>query len=130
MNRISVAIVALALAGASQAWAQGTYKKDIPESLAKKAKVTEDVAAKAAMERVPKGEIQTVELEEEDGKLIYSYDIKVPGKTGIDEVTVSAITGKVLNVSHETPADEEKEAAAEAKKAGKVKPPAKPHTPL
>src|SRR4051812_40156134 len=97
------------------ALAQGSYKKELPPALAKKAKVTEDVAAKAALARVPKGEIQTVELEEEKGKLIYSYDIKVPGKPGIDEVAVSAVTGKVIAVSHETPADEKKEAAADAK---------------
>jgi uncharacterized membrane protein YkoI len=107
----------------SQVFAQGSYKKEIPDALAKKAKVTEDVAAKAAMARVPKGQIQTVELEEEKGKLIYSYDIKVAGKSGIDEVGVSAITGKVVALSHETPADEKKEAAADAKAAAKKKTP-------
>ena len=65
---------------AAPVFAQGSYKKEIPDALAKKAKVTEDVASKAAMARVPKGEIQTVELEEEKGKLIYSYDIKVAGQ--------------------------------------------------
>ena len=99
--------------------AQGTYKKELPDSLAKHAKVTEEVAAKAAMARVPKGEIQTVELEREKGRLIYSYDIKVPGKSGIDEVAVSATTGKVVAFAHETPADEKREAAADAKKAAK-----------
>jgi hypothetical protein len=125
MNRMSLTIL---VAGAMvitavPSFAQGSYKKEIPEALAKKAKVTEDVAAKAAMARVPNGEIQTVELEEERGKLIYSYDIKVAGKTGIDEVGVSAMTGKVVAYSHETPADEKKEAAAEAKAAAKKKKP-------
>lgn len=118
MKTITIAALALA-GGASLAGAQATYKREIPDALAKKAKVTEDVAAKAAIARVPKGEIQTVELEEEKGKLIYSYDIKVPGKTGIDEVGVSAVTGKVVAFSHETPADEKKEAAADAKAAKK-----------
>jgi Peptidase propeptide and YPEB domain len=100
-------------------FAQGTYKKELPDSLIKHTKVTEEAAAKAALARVPKGEIQTVELEREKGRLIYSYDIKVPGKSGIDEVAVSATTGKVVAFSHETPADEKKEAAADAKKAAK-----------
>jgi uncharacterized membrane protein YkoI len=125
MNRMSLTIlVAGAMAiTAAPSFAQGSYKKEIPDALAKKAKVTEDVAAKAAMARVPKGEIQTVELEEERGKLIYSYDIKVASKTGIDEVGVSAMTGKVVAYSHETPADEKKEAAADARAAAKKKKP-------
>lgn len=122
MNRTTTAaLAAIMFVAGSQVFAQGSYKKEIPDALAKKAKVTEDVAAKAAMARVPKGQIQTVELEEEKGKLIYSYDIKVAGKSGIDEVGVSAITGKVVAFSHETPADEKKEAAADAKAAAKKK---------
>jgi uncharacterized membrane protein YkoI len=110
-------VIGLLVLGASAAAAQTSYKKELPDSLVKQAKVTEEVAAKAAMKRVPKGEIQTVELEKEKGRLIYSYDVKVPGKSGIDEVAVSATTGKVVAFSHETPADEKKEAAEDAKAA-------------
>ena len=123
MRTMTMALTILT-ASASVALAQG-YKKEIPAALAKRAKVAEDVAAKAAIARVPKGEVQTVELEEENGKLIYSYDIKVPGKSGIEEVAVSAISGKVLSVAHETPADEKKEAAADKKAAEKKAEPAK-----
>jgi len=123
MNRttLGLLVAAASFVTAVPAFGQGSYKKEIPAALAKKAKVSEDVAAKAALARVPKGQIQTVELEEEKGKLIYSYDIKVPGKSGIDEVGVSAITGKVVAYGHETPADEKKEAAADAKAAAKKK---------
>ena len=123
MNRSSATLLTAAatVALALPAFAQGSYKKEIPAALAKKAKVTEEAAAKVALARVPKGEIQTVELEEEKGKLIYSYDIKVSGKSGIDEVGVSAITGKIVAYGHETPADEKKEAAADAKAAAKKK---------
>jgi hypothetical protein len=118
MKSIVAASVALGFAWTA-ALAQGSYKKELPEALVKKAKVTEEVAARAARARVPKGEIQAVELEEEKGKLIYSYDFKVPGRTGIDEVAVSARTGTVIAFSHETPADEKKEAADDAKAARK-----------
>jgi len=47
--------------------------------------------------------------------LIYSYDITVPGKTGIDEVNVNAIDGSVVAKQHETPKSEKKEAVQEAK---------------
>jgi uncharacterized membrane protein YkoI len=125
MDRKSLVLLVAAatLAGAAPSFAQGAYKKEIPAALAKKAKISEEAASKTAMSRVPKGQIETVELEEEHGKLIYSYDIRVAGKSGIDEVAVSATTGKVVAVSHETPADEKKEAAADAKAAAKKKTP-------
>ena len=118
-----VATATLSLA-ANTLHAQGSYKKDLPDSLAKQANVTEDVAAAAAQARVPKGKIQGVELERENKKLIYSYDIKTAGKSGIDEVHVDAMTGKVISFEHESPAAEQKEAAEDAKaaKAAKKKP--------
>jgi len=84
-----VAIAAIAFAG-SHAQAQGSYKKELPDALTKVAKVTESVAAATAQARVPNGKIQGVELEREKDRLIYSYDIKTAGKTGIDEVHVDA----------------------------------------
>lgn len=111
------AVAAIALAG-SVAQAQGSYKKDLPDSLTKLAKITESAAAATVQERVPKGKIQGVELERENAKLIYSYDIKTAGKRGIDEVHVDATTGKIVAFVHESPAIEKKEAAADAK-AGK-----------
>src|SRR4051812_59842 len=109
MKRASLFAAFAVVIAAPPAFAQSTYKKEVPEALAKKAKISEDVAAKAAMARVPKGTIEAVELEEEKGKLIYSYDMKTAGKSGIDEVQVSALTGKVVSFAHETPADEKKE---------------------
>ncbi len=35
------------------------------------------------------------------GRLIYSYDIKVAGKPGIEEVHVDAMTGAVIATEHE-----------------------------
>ena len=113
--------IAAVVVAVPAAQAQGKYKRDIPDSLAKHAKITESAAAAAAHKRVPKGTIDGVELEREKGKLIYSYDIKVPGKSGIDEVNVDAVSGKVIGYSHESAAAEAKEAADEAK-AEKAKP--------
>ena len=114
------AAVALAAALPLSAQAQG-YKKDLPDSLVAKAKVTEDSAAKVAMKRVPKGTIESAALEREKGKLLYSYDIKVPGKSGVEEVHVSALTGKLMSVMHESAAMEKREAAS-AKKSVVPKP--------
>ena len=41
---------------------------------------------------------------QEDGKLVYTFDIKVPGKSGYEEVEVDAMMGTVLKVEHESAA--------------------------
>jgi uncharacterized membrane protein YkoI len=111
---VAAAAAAVAI-GVPAAQAQGKYKRDLPDSLVKHVKITEAAAAATAQKRVPKGSIDGVELEREKGKLMYSYDMKVPGKSGIDEVNVDAVTGKVIGYSHESAAAEAKEAAEEAK---------------
>ena len=72
-----------------------------------------------ALKKAP-GKISSAELERENGKLIYSFDIKQSGQTGVTEVAVDAITGDVVDTHHETPAKEAAEKAAE-----KPKPPTK-----
>jgi uncharacterized membrane protein YkoI len=95
--------------------AEVTLKEDKPGLLAK-AKVTDATARQAALAKVPGGSIVQAEIEEEKGKLIYSYDVKVTGAEGIQEVAVDARTGAILSIEHESAADEAKEEAADAKK--------------
>jgi len=90
-------------------------KEESQATLRKEAKITEEAATATALAQVPNGKIKSSELERENGKLIYSFDISVPGKSGIDEVNVNAIDGTVVAKSHEGPKAEKKEAAAEAK---------------
>lgn len=85
--------------------------------LMKEAKVSDAVARVTALQAVPGGVVKDHELEREHGKLIWSYDITVAGKRGIDEVAIDAMTGAMLSKVHETPADEKKEAAEDAAKA-------------
>jgi uncharacterized membrane protein YkoI len=95
--------------------AQGTspaYKHEIPATLSKQATISEDSAAAVARAKVPNGTIQSVELEHEKGKLIYSYDVTVAGKSGIEEVNVNAMDGTIVGVEHESPAQERNEPAA------------------
>jgi uncharacterized membrane protein YkoI len=90
-------------------------KEESQAALEKEAKISEATARATALAQVPNGTVKSSELEREKGKLIYSYDITVPGKTGIEEVNVNAIDGSVVGKEHETPKSEKKEAAAEAK---------------
>lgn len=78
-----------------------SYQREVPAALAAKAKVAEDTAVARAVARVPGGRVERLVLEREGGRLIYSLDIKVPGRSGIEEVHVDALTGRVLRVEHE-----------------------------
>jgi uncharacterized membrane protein YkoI len=119
---LTAAMIAVMLT-APATHAQANYKRDLPDSLKAQAKVAEDAAAKTALAKVPKGSIEGVELEKEKGKLLYSYDIKVPGKKGVEEVHIDAMTGKFLSKEHESPSQEKKEGAEEAKEKAKPKKP-------
>lgn len=113
-----MAWTAVALFSAAPLAAQKADKKENP--LLKDAKITKEAARKTALEKVPGGKVRESELEMENGKLVWSFDLKVKGKSGVDEVLVDAITGDVVSVEHETPTQEAKEAKAE-KKAAKAK---------
>ena len=69
--------------------------------LAAEAKISLTAAQATALAKVPGGKIRSSELEREHGKLIYSFDIKVAGKSGIEEVNIDAIDGHVIGVVHE-----------------------------
>ncbi len=79
-------------------------------------KIREGAARATALAQVKGARVQSHELEYEGGRWIYSYDLKVRGKSGIDEVNVDANTGEVVGgVQHENPKAEAKEKAAEAR---------------
>jgi DNA-binding beta-propeller fold protein YncE len=103
--RIITVMGALAMLAVAAAAQQPTYKRDVPDSLAKQAKVPEDSARKIAQAQVPKGVLNALEIEREKGKLIWSMEFKIPGKKGIEEVNVDAMTGKVISVGHEASGD-------------------------
>ena len=124
--RIVPAAAALCAALALSAGAQSTThpKHETQADLQREAKMTMADARAMALRTVPTATIQAGEIEREGGKLIYSFDMKVPGKSGIDEVNIDAMTSKLVSHQHETPKDERAESKADAKaaKAAKTKP--------
>ncbi len=78
-------------------------------------KVREARARATALARVPHARVRSEELEYEGGRWIYSYDLKVAGQPGIEEVNVDANTGRVVAVQHEGAREEAKEKAAGAR---------------
>ena len=95
-------------------------KAETQAELQKEAKISEADARATALKEVPNGTVKSSELEKEKGKLIYSYDITVPGKSGVEEVNVNAVDGTLVGKVHESAKTEKAEASKEAKEAKKT----------
>ena len=113
LRRVLCALIAVSLAGMLTS---GVIAGDKEKELEARAKVSREAAQKTALEKVPGGQIKEGELEEEDGKLIWSFDITTNGSKDIKEIQVDAITGKVLSEKTETAKEEDEEASKEGKK--------------
>lgn len=77
------------------------------------AKISKETAEQTAMARVPNGTIKEGELEKENGKLQWSFDMATPDSKDVTEVNVDAISGDVISVAKESAESESKEAAEE-----------------
>ena len=117
MNRSIVISIALLLGAATAAVAAPAHPPRHHAHPGLHAAVTLDFATVIAKAQVPGGKVKSHELETEKGKLIYSFDFEVPGKSGIDEVNIDAMTGKVIAVEHESPKSERKEKQQEQREA-------------
>lgn len=113
---MKIATIAVALMASTAALGAQAPKSQTQAQLRKEAKVSLVTARAAALKEVPNGRVSKSELERENGKLIYSFDIKVPGKSGWEEVQVDAVSGAIVSKEHETPKMEAKEAKQEKKK--------------
>ena len=80
------------------------------EALKAQAEVTQAQAEKIALGKVPDGNIKSSELEKENGKLVWSFDIVVPESKNITEVQVDAKTSQIVLVEIETPEQQAQEA--------------------
>jgi uncharacterized membrane protein YkoI len=84
--------------------------------LCTQAKVSKSEAEKTALEKVPDGSVESGELEKENRKLVWSFDIAKPNTKNIIEVQVDAKTAQIAAVAEETPKDQAEEAKAERAK--------------
>ena len=99
-----------------------SYAKEMTDpALLAQAKISEKMAQATALAKVSKGQVISSELEEENGKLIWSFDISKPKTKNVTEIQVDAKTGMIVSSKVETPRKEVDEAAAEAKEATAVK---------
>ena len=115
-NIISSILAAGLLAGFLAACAcDREHGKEATAKLEAQARITKADAQRTALARVPGGTVKEGEIEKEDGKLVWSFDITTPGTADLTEVLVDALTGAVISVEKETPADQSKEKKADAK---------------
>jgi uncharacterized membrane protein YkoI len=111
---LAVLISALLTSGSLVMAKSGGQENGNEAKLARQAKITKEQAQETALKRAP-GTVENAELEKEHGKLVYSFDIR-NAKGTIDEVQVSAITGKIVRVEHENKKQEAAEKKADQKK--------------
>lgn len=88
-------------------------------ALLAKAKIGEEAATKIALKKVPNAKVESKELEEENGKLVWSFDLQTPGTTDITEVQVDAKTGAVVSTKIEKVKEQMKEKEEDAESAKK-----------
>jgi uncharacterized membrane protein YkoI len=84
--------------------------------LMKQAKIDKKHAEKIALSQVLNGRFVSEEIEQENGKLVWSFDIAKTGTKNITEVQVDAVTGKIVSTKLETPAAQAREAKADKAK--------------
>lgn len=69
-----------------------------------RARVSEARARSTAVAAVAHGRVRSHSLTHENGKLVYSYIIVVPGQSGAEKVTVDATTGAIITNQHQAAA--------------------------
>ena len=105
ISKVATLAAVLVAAAVTQGAAQRpSYTREVPARLLRQAKVSEDSALKVAQARIPSGTVKALELENEKGNLIWSFEFTVPNRPGTYEVNVDARTGALVGpVEHEMP---------------------------
>jgi len=94
---ILTAVAALCAAGSLAA-----QERNVPDSLAGKAKISEDSARAVALKRVP-GTVEAVALAKSGKRsLVYTFKVQRTGRTGLTDVLVNANTSKIISVRRES----------------------------
>jgi len=90
--------VGVLVVGAGASWKIQHDIGEVQEELLARATVAPEQAQRTALAAVPGGRIVESEIEEENGRLVYSFELEVQGRDGEVEVEVDAMTGAVLAV--------------------------------
>src|SRR6516162_4903374 len=102
-------LVAAIMASSGLMLATGCASDKAQKELEAQAKISKQQAQTIALARAPGGTVKESELEKEKGKLVWSFDIATPGTKDITEVLVDALTGDVVAIEKESPAEQARE---------------------
>lgn len=108
--RLQIVLPALAFVGLSGAIAFGQLSqgmKEEREGLLARATYSAEAARQQALAAVPGGVIVESEIEEEDGRLVYCFEISVAGQKGVTEVEIDAVSGELISTEQEPEDDED-----------------------
>jgi uncharacterized membrane protein YkoI len=75
--------------------------------------ISEADARKTALEATPSGTIQSAELETENARLVWSFDLARPKTSVITEIQVDATTGRIVSNRLESLKEQAHEARAD-----------------
>jgi uncharacterized membrane protein YkoI len=67
--------------------------------------IARERAEATALRLVPGGSVVTGDLEQEKGRLVWLFDISIPGSRNLREIQVDAVTGAVRSNTLESPVD-------------------------
>lgn len=70
------------------------------EELIGRIRVSDGEARFIARRAVPDGRLLRATLSDEDGRLVYTYDLEVDGGPGVTRVVVDALTARVVEGTH------------------------------
>jgi uncharacterized membrane protein YkoI len=95
------------LTGGLAAQAQ-EQEKPMPEAAApaapgKPSTIGMEKARAIAVAKVPEGKVSAEEVKRSNDLLFYYFEFEIPGKKGLEVVTVHAVSGEVLSVTHKAP---------------------------
>ena len=77
----------------------------LPASLQARTPISRERAESTALRLVRGGSIVSGELERENGRLVWLFDVSIPGSRNLREIQVDARTGAVVSNTLETPSD-------------------------
>jgi uncharacterized membrane protein YkoI len=82
---------------------KATPEAAAPAAPAKPSTIGMEKARAIAVEKVPEGKVKTEEIKRSNDLLFFYFEFEIPGKKGLEVVTVNAVSGEVLSVTHKAP---------------------------
>lgn len=114
---VAASLIVIGLTACATDREEGRESEQHPAALESQAKIARAEAEKTALTQAPGGTVKSAELEQEHGKLVWSFDIATAGSENITEVLVDAVAGSILSVEKESPAQQAKEVQEDQAKA-------------